>query len=319
MSRSVRLSEYYDLFDVKTYKSGSTPHAEVKNNDILNDKIQDTNMTNPFHGFSNWTDFKANNQTYDMQNLPNTIPTNIATITGKHFSPQALNTISITDNGDILCYPPNVPVPYWNKVIFRNFDFQFQPHDLDANNTDDFKAISYRNMIEDTYLTHYDNIPISYDSDKSIYAPVPEFIYDNQTPPVYTQLWNMDRTANTHIPAIYQRNFEGAENVKTLIYNYDNVPLFLRFPEYRSRSHVIFSACDKTRNPDIEHEFGYQHGATEPILLNLSMSASNFITDITTAGTKYNENLDKNTIEKLLIKCYWCIEWVYEAKGVNSD
>jgi hypothetical protein len=49
------------------------------------------------------------------------------------------------------------------------------------------------------------------------------------------------------------------------------------------------------------------------------MSASNFITDINTPGTKYNENLDKNTIEKLLIKCYWCIEWVYEAKGVNTD
>lgn len=317
MSRSVRLSEYYDLFDIKTYKI-SLPYAELENNDVLNNKIQDANMTNPFHGFSNWKDFKANNQTYDMANYPATIPTNIATITGKHFSPQALNTVSINENGDILCYPPNAPVPYWNKVIFRNFDFQFQPHNIDGNVVEDFKALSYQNMIDEKYLTHYDNIPISKDT-ADVFAPVPEIILDNQNPPVPTYLWGVDQSNNQNLAPVYQQDFTGVRGVKTLIYNYDNVPLFLRYPEYRSRSHVIFSACDKTRNPDIEHIFGYNHGATEPIVLNLSMSASNFITDITTPGTKYNENLDKNTIEKLLIKCYWCIEWVYEAKGVNSD
>lgn len=318
MSRSVRLSEYYDLFDVKMDTSLGVPTAELKNNDVLNDNIQDTNMTNPFHGFSNWKDFKANNQTYDMSNYPATIPTNIATITGKHFSPQALNTVSINENGDILCYPPNVPVPYWTKVIFRNFDFQFQPHDIDGNKDEDFKAYSYLDMINEKYLTHYENIPYSHES-ADVYAPVPEFMYDNQTPPHLARLWYSDQSTNSHLPPIYQQDFTGVGGVKTLIYDYDNVPLFLRYPEYRSRSHVIFSACDKTRNPDIEHVFGYNHGATEPIVLNLSMSASNFITDINTPGTKYNENLDKNTIEKLLIKCYWCIEWVYEAKGVNSD
>lgn len=316
MSRSVRLSEYYDLFDIKTYAQVGVPFADVKNNDDLPDNIQDTNMTNPFHGFSNWKDFKANNQTRNKNPPPATIPTNIATITGKHFSPQALNTVSINENGDILCYPPNAPVPYWNKVIFRNFDFQFQPHDIDYK---DLKVSSYQEMIDNKYLTQYDVLPLCADAHGYIYVPVPEYTFDNQTPPELTQLWDEDQSTNQNLPAIFQQDFTGIRGVKASIYNYDNVPLFLRYPEYRSRSHVIFSACDKTRNPDIEHVFGYNHGATEPIVLNLSMSASNFITDINTPGTKYNENLDKNTIEKLLIKCYWCIEWVYEAKGVNTD
>lgn len=316
MSRSVRLSEYYDLFDIKTYSSGNVPFADVKNNDDLPDDIQDTNMTNPFHGFSNWKDFKANNQTRNKNPPPATIPTNIATITGKHFSPQALNTVSINENGDILCYPPNAPVPYWNKVIFRNFDFQFQPHDINFL-YDDLKAYSYQEMINEKYLTQYDNVPFTGVDDLHMFIPVPEKTYDNQNR--LTQLWYEDQSSNTDLPQQFQQDFSEVGGAKTLIYNYDNVPLFLRYPEYRSRSHVIFSACDKTRNPDIEHVFGYNHGATEPIVLNLSMSASNFITDINTPGTKYNENLDKNTIEKLLIKCYWCIEWVYEAKGVNTD
>ena len=270
MSRSVRLSEYYDLFDVVVEPDLKTT---LNNNDVLNTDIKNMNITNPFHGFSNWQDFKANNQTEDLPDNPGTrIPTNIAVIKGKHFSPQAINTVSIDEQGNISCYPPNAPVPYWNKVIFRNFDFQFHPHNITSNTLPD----KYKDMITTNYLNSY--------------------------------ITDSDATK--------------------AIYDYDNVPLFLRYPDYRSRSHVIFSACDKTRNPDIEHVFGYNHGATEPIILNLSMSASNFITGISDfvvngttyhAGTRYNENLDRECINKLLTKCYFCIEWVYESKGVNSE
>lgn len=269
MSRSVRLSEYYDLFDVVVQPDLTT---SLNNNDVLNNDIKNMNITNPFIGFSNWQDFKANNQTETPHGSGTYTTNNIITVEGKKFSPQAINTVSIDEQGNISCYPPNAPVPYWNKVIFRNFDFQFHPH-ADPNTL----AEKYETMINLNYLNTYDDM--SDDAHK--------------------------------------------------IYNYDNVPLFLRYPEYRSRSHVIFSACDKTRNPDIEHIFGYNHGATEPIVLNLSMSASNFITGVSNftapdgttynAGTRYNENLNKECINKLLTKCYFCIEWVYEAKGTNTE
>lgn len=269
MSRSVRLSEYYDLFDIVVQPDKTT---SLNNNDVLNNDIQNMNITNPFIGFSNWADFKANNQTETPHGSGTYKANNIIKVEAKHFSPQALNTVSIDEQGNISCYPPNAPVPYWNKVIFRNFDFQFHPHNIVNDSLPD----KYQAMIKANYLNSY--------------------ITDSDT-------------------------------AKDIL-DYDNVPLFLRYPEYRSRSHVIFSACDKTRNPDIEHIFGYNHGATEPIILNLSMSASNFITGISNftvggttynAGTRYNENLNKDCINHLLTKCYFCVEWVYEAKGVNTD
>ena len=98
------------------------------------------------------------------------------------------------------------------------------------------------------------------------------------------------------------------------ILDYKEVPIFLKYDEYRSRSKVIFSSVDKTRNPDIEHKFGYQYGQMSPIKLNLALSCNNPITD----GTyNYNHNLDKDTISKIFKKCYWSIEWVYERESGN--
>ena len=239
MTNAVRISEYYDLFDISISDTPDTPGATF--GATLDSAITNTYITNPFIGFSNGP--------YTQ---------NTVKVEAKHFSDQALNTVSIDENGNISCYPPNSSVPYWNKIIFRNFDYQFHPHNI----TNDTLPDKYLAMIKTYYLNSY---VTDTDSSKDIY-------------------------------------------------DYGNVPLFLRFPEYRSRSHVVFSACDKTRNPDIEFVFGYNHGASEPVILTLSMSASNQMTKRRTSTTpqvEYNANLNKECINKLLTKCYWCIEWQY--------
>lgn len=292
-----RINEYYDLFDVKTHLDSGNLVNELTNNDDLPKNIRNIHVTNPFRGFSNWTNFNSAN------------PGNNVEIIQMKKAPQAINNIKVDDDGSIWCYPPgNTGTPFWDEIIFRNFDYQIQPHDIDASNNDDKSSYQYMRLIETYYLPSYDVFPISIDSTQTLQAPTPMAILDDDSNLV--PLWGNDTSTTTKIPDIFKHDYTGVYSIKEPIYDYSNVPLFLKFDQYTSRSKVIFSSCDKTRNPDITFKFGYEHGNMEPVRLTLSLSASNPLTDITTQTTRYNQPLTKHEINKLLTKCYWCIEWV---------
>ena len=275
---TVRINEYYDLFDIHieqnpNYDPTADPPTEpeylvsLDHTDDLPDDIRSTNQTNPFSGVSNWGQYNpqliSTFSTFDSAN-----PNNNVVITGKHKAPQAINQLTVDENGDIWCFPPgNASVPYWNKIIFRNFDYMFNP--LNLTKTD--PGYSYQTIMDAVYINHLTG-------------------ENNQTPKIKYIFNNKD---------------------------YSETPLFLKFDRYPSRSKVIFSSCDKTRNPDIEFSFNGEQNSMEPIKLNLSLSASQPSTDLTTPTTKYNPNLSRAEIENLLTKCYWCIEWIYEKRSGN--
>ena len=271
---TIRISEYYDLFDVKyereiiDYNNPTFTKQSSNQMDGLPDNVPDVTYngigahTNTFRGFSNLEDISHWNAPTNNYKVS-------TTITGQHKAPQAIANVEVLENGDILCYPPNVSVPYWNKVIFRNFDYQIHK------------------------------------PDKSMYQDyIDEYLNDNQVKfPSYL------KSGDDYKPS-------SSDAVTTLgkVYNYNEVPVFLKYDEYRSRSKVIFSSVDKTRNPDIEHKFGYQYGQMSPIKLNLSFSCNTPQRD----GTyDYNRNLDKYSIDRLFTKCYWSIEWIYERESGN--
>ena len=121
---TVRISEYYDVFDVKVTKSSGIS-SQLTNKDLPTD-ILSTQETNPFSGFNNFpfTGPYAN-QSSSVQAYvpPPNEPSQYKQLAGRHKAPQAITNIRVDENGDIWCYPPNASVPYWNKVIFRNYDY----------------------------------------------------------------------------------------------------------------------------------------------------------------------------------------------------
>ena len=265
---TVRISEYYDIFDVRTLKASPYTVNNITDKSLPN-SIVPTQTTNPFSGFNNFplTDPSSSIQVYQA---PPNEPSQYRQITGQHKAPQAITNINIDEAGNILCYPPNISVPYWNKIIFRNYDYQITDHTQNK----------------------YDNYVALFLNEVGVVSP--SYIPDG---------------ANGYKP-----DNANADVFNATILDYKEVPLFLKFDEYRSRSKVIFSSVDKTRNPDIEHRFGYQHGQMEPIKLNLSFSCNSPQRDDT---YNYNSNLTRDEIEKLLVKCYWSIEWVYERESGN--
>ena len=294
---SVRVNEYYDVFNVAlsaintNVNVGTSTFTESLPNEIVED-----GSTNTFRGFSNWlTDFNSQN------------PNNNVVIAGKHKAQQGINNINIDENGNIYCCPPNVTVPYWSRIIFRNYDYLVQPSESTRY---DSILNTYCNKIETLQSPPY------YFDNNSNYVPIPEYTPDLTTgDPV--KLWNKNATA-ADVLDNYKKDwsdFTGFEQSIKFV-DYSKVPLFLKFDQYPSRSKVIFSQCDKTRNPDIEFVFGYQHGQMEPIKLNLSLSAGNPIVD-NTNKIGYNLNLKREDIEKILKKCYWCIEWIYDRVNGN--
>lgn len=290
---TVRINEYYDVFNVKA--------QELKQRDALtaDNVIADTNMTNPFRGFWNSTNYATAQQAYD----------NIV-IHEQHFAPREINTLDIDENGDIYCYPPNASVPYWDKVIFRNFDYTVQPHGLTSGST----AEAYAQMIDNAYLWHSEREPTIYwaaDGDDSA-ARAANWAKYIVKPTDWHGNYILGGPSNNLQQVQPDPSFnEIFSNIKTTFKNYDQVPLFLKFDQYTSRSKVIFSSCDKTRNPDIEFIFGYQHGNMTPLKMNLSLTASQ-------PFKEFNHNLTKADIQQLLVKCYWCIEWVHYPK-MNTD
>ena len=337
MTKSIRVNEYYDLFDVYLHP-GDSLVTDIRD---LPSEVIPTNEYNGFRGFSNWPNFDDNNKT--LTTPPNTYTLNSTIeITGKHKSPQALNTVRIDDNGDIYCYPPNVSVPYWSRLIFRNFDYSISNSDWVKANIDNIfvknfelkgKGENEPILVDPTSHESY-NLPsqITIKATENDANPENPYIYNGQ--PVtagqemtfvlwntntYEYKWNNEFPEN--YPEIYQQVYSGITG-----YNYDStitgtsidystVPLFLRFDEYQSRSKVIFSGVDKTRNPDIEFNFGYKKGQMEPIKLNLSLSAGIPLRE--SNRNKYNQNLSKAQIESLLSSCYWCVEWICDLDAGN--
>ena len=288
MQSRISVLEYYDLFDIAT---DTTQVPPALTNDLKLDQvptdIKVDYVTNPFRGFSN-------NAVY-----PNTAYDNVV-VTGKHKAAHAITSIHIEDNGDVLCYPPNVSVPYWSKVVFRCFDYQYTPHKVNG-------ADSALNPILNNYqnVGTYEPAYVFYDVGTATNYVVPPEYYGKQ-----------DTTASWPAP-FTSADFTGipANGVQLPIYdgNYSNAPLFLKFDQYQSRTKVIFSGCDKNYAHDVEFKFGYQHGQMQPLKMNLSLTCNTPLTDITNPTTKHwNYNLNKDDINKLLVKCYWSVEWIYE-------
>ena len=322
----MHVSEYYDLFEFNT----NIVRPQLNKYDMSkNAAIVPTNETNPFVGFWNDDNFNAGN------------PNNIDTVQGKAFSPLTYNNVYIEDDGTINCIPPTVSVPYWSKIIFRNFDYSFN----NLNNltpSSKLHAPFGNTIVGGIDFVNIDNPDHIVDGFR---LPVPKFVNV-----VYTEndeikvpdwvagdnekykLWGV----NTAIykkgnPSIYPDNFpnsfrdqdftnvwgsETAETASIQLTNYEKAPLFLKYDEYPSQSKVIFSRCDKTRNPDIEFKFNNQHGQSEPVKLYLSLSASKSGYDSTTRR-RLNTKLTKDELKALLNSCYWCIEWVYEPVRGN--
>ena len=292
---TVKISEYYDLFDIKITTDNTTLNRTTDRN-LPNDIIT-TYETNPFRGFSNWDDFALAN------------PNNDVYIQDKHKAPQGVTNIQIDDNGDILCFPPNVSVPYWNRIVFRNFDYTYNCFEGNLLDTNNKYALWLRTNI-DSYT-----IPPSITLANGVITNLPRFVKGSDNN--YYEVWGKNLSNNAFVPTApinFKQDFTNIKGRSYSISDGSKVPLFLKFDEYRSRSKVIFSGADKTRNPDIEHKFGYQHGQMEPIKLNLGISCNN---PITTDTHHYNWNLTRSEIISLLNKCYWSIEWIYERESGN--
>lgn len=321
----MHVSEYYDLFEFNKSNGGDVSSGLNHYEKDQNATIIPTNQTNPFAGFWNDNNFSAGN------------PNNTDIVQGKSFSSLAYNSVYVEDDGTINCMPPTVSVPYWSKIIFRNFDYNF-------NNLDGVSKFStqFGNVTTGNFTYSSTSLPLIRYTD--VTSPVPEFINvvytanDQAHFPEWVagtehryRLWGVDVATYKkgeppqlpeNFPHIYDENFyaiEGAEIVNDGTFemtNFDKMPLFLKFDEYPSQSKVIFSRCDKTRNPDIEFNFNNQHGQSEPVKLYLSLSASKSGYDATT-NRRFNTKLTKAELKNLLNSCYWCIEWVYVPEKGN--
>ena len=321
----MHVSEYYDLFEFNKSDRGNVS-SDLNHYDAgQNAAIIPTNQTNPFAGFWNDNNFSAGH------------PNNTDIVQGKSFSSLAYNSVYVEDDGTINCMPPTVSVPYWSKIIFRNFDYNFNNLDGVSKFTTQFGNVTTGNFIySDTTLPM-----IKYGE---VTSPVPEFVDVEYTVNDQNhfaewvagtvhkyQLWGVDVATYKkgtppelpdNFPHIYDDNFTAIEGTEIAItgtfetVNYDKMPLFLKFDEYPSQSKVIFSRCDKTRNPDIEFNFNNQHGQSEPVKLYLSLSASKSGYDATT-NRRFNTKLTKAELKELLNSCYWCIEWVYVPEKGN--
>lgn len=321
----MHVSEYYDLFEFNKSSGGGVSDAFNHYAKDQNAAIMPTDQTNPFAGFWNDNNFSAGN------------PNNTDIVQGKSFSSLAYNSVYVEDDGTINCMPPTVSVPYWSKIIFRNFDYNF-------NNLDN--VINFTTKYGNTTLGEFrfDSVALPTIQHGGTTSPVPEYV--NVT---YTEndqnhfagwvagtrhayrLWGVNvknymkgdpLKLPDNFPTLYDYDFTvtGGTDIDNLgtfeMTNYDKMPLFLKFDEYPSQSKVIFSRCDKTRNPDIEFNFNNQHGQSEPVKLYLSLSASKSGYDATT-NRRFNTKLTKAELKNLLNSCYWCIEWVYVPEKGN--
>ena len=315
--KSVRITEYYDLFNVKVdiddvSKSVKTTQSEYRKVKGPAEIVDGT--TNTFSGFSNWSNFATQNvapnaysstQTQGTADPSLNVQASSIEVTGKYKAPGTVIDVDILANGDILCYPPPISVPYWTKVIFRNYDYQLRR----PANTSDFASWfsdvsnngSYRCNPTYTYVN---------DDQDITYLPIPQ------------RYWLNKDTTSAWVEPFTGKDFTNVRGFNVPLCDYSSVPVFLKFDLYPSKTKVIFSSVDKTRNPDLEYNFGCQHGSNEPIKLNLSPTCNGAMNGIEAVSgvnhrINYNCNFTRADIEELFSKCYWSIEWVYEPSTGN--
>ena len=266
-----RVNEYYDLFDVLN----ATPAQQFTGN--TGNDIAYSFDTNPFLGFSNGPLTQSTTQ-----------------VGIKHFAAGAKENIRVDPNGDIWCFPPDVHVSYWSRVIFRNFDYTVQPA-VDS---------AYKDILGNTKsISFTGNVKIP----KNTPLELGFNLYNSDgTTLTYTTQSSDPTTPGGYIVAASTDIDLPLTTTSGTIKDYEFVPVFLKFDEYPSHSKVIFSQCDKTRNPDVEFTFGYPKGTHEPVKLNISLSAN---TTCRNNNNIYNRNLNATEMEKLFKSCYWSIEW----------
>lgn len=295
MRSNVHIVEFYDLFNVMNSivtVDSKQKQLRTSTNDQIPDNIEDTNRTNTFRGFWNNNDYNTVQKPIDL------IP-----IAGQHKSPQETNTLTLNENGDILCFPPNVSVPYWNKIIFKNYDYS----------------------LSNWKLNDYGLKPIPHDSSIHVSSgstPValPNYWFylgdDAATPPKAPEiipLYGYDNKNNSLLPTEYK--LDGTK-LKLLCGETSEFPLFMKFDEYQSRSKCIYSMSSRYDKSEIEFKFGYHKGSQEPIKLNLAFSANQYYCDKNmTTQNHYNKNLNKFEISEIVRRCNWSIEWIYEPES----
>lgn len=302
-TRRVSVLEYYDVFDVKFDPTQLLANDQLTSNvsNIIPNNIKNEHVTNPFRGFWNLNPNPNAIINGGLNSFADGNPNNTAEIVDHHKAPQAISQIDIADNGDIMCYPPNVSVPYWNKIIFRNFDYSVNPNGISNSNLQALLA-EYQDIREETFP------PYTIDAYTN-YIPIPK------------EYWGQDDSQTNVWPAPYTgADYSDITGWQTMCSNgnYDNVPVFIKFDQYQSRSKCVFSKSDKLNtNHDVEFNFGYHHGQMSPIKLNISISANNPTTNITNNKIRYNINLNKSQIQTMFRSCYWSIEWICDVDSGN--
>lgn len=198
------------------------------------------------------------------------------TVAGKHMADGINTNISIDAEGNILCYPPNAYVPYWSRIVFKKFDYNIQPAATSA----------YKDIIGNEYDGQVGLLGLRGTFEFELYEPDSTLKYTTES----------------------SAAFSFSDNAKLKLKSYDSVPVFLKFDEYTSRSKVVKTKQHEDFD-DVSFTFGYPKGSTEPIKLNLSLSANPPVYNGTPTPKKYNNNLTLDEISKLFKSCYWSIEW----------
>lgn len=187
------ISETYDLFEIGVATGETQPTASVATYDqtAAATGIKDTDQTNPFRGFWNDNNFSAGN------------PTFTTTIQGKHFAPNAYDTVRITEDGDIDCYPPPINVAGWKSITFKKLNYSING-----------------GMNPDTTANPLYNIVGKYQRSQSL--ALPKLIYESA-----------DFKPEATDPPILQPG--------SIQYDPQLCPIFIKWDEYPSRSKVVLS------------------------------------------------------------------------------
>lgn len=265
------VSETYDLFELNKVDNSGTYAIEGHNDQYIDAStgqalertgIKDENRTNPFRGFFNGTNFNSDNPNFTVA------------IAGKHFAPQAFNSVNILTDGTIECFPPPIHPVGWKSVTFKCFSYKMNLANS-SNKFSDYVA-NFIDGIVQTYAYYND----ATDGGATFHYPQ------------FTPLADDDLSVL------------GARINMNQLTKYDKCPLFIKWDEYPSRSKVVMSRKSKC----LTYVFGQPWGPDEPIRLSLSLSGSMSGYD-EELKTRFNTKLTQEDIAKLLVACSFVIEW----------
>lgn len=266
------VSETYDLFELNKADKGGGSYAIEGHGDQYADKdtgplertgIKDEERTNPFRGFFNGTNFKAENPDFTVA------------IQGKHFAPQAFNSVNILTDGTIECFPPPIHPVGWKSVTFKCFSYKMNL----LNDSSKFSDYINDNFVDGIIQTY-------------AYYNEEQALGETNHYPEFSPLAN-DKLSTP-----------GARMNVNQLTKYDKCPLFIKWDEYPSRSKVVMSRKLKC----LTYVFGQPWGPDEPIRLSLSLSGSMSGYD-EELKTRFNTKLEQKDIADLLVSCSFVIEW----------